>query len=239
MRKLAYQVSSLTALSGDSKASVLSRKLRDFSKIASLPSDEAFMQEFSYFDMKMKSLLLTPDFYGEINEHDSNSVFKKYYSSDIKGSQLFKRQLGDIKTTLADEMLKKVDNMTMAVSLEARTPFLDYRMAEFSATLPDYMKIQGREGKWVVKKSMEKYLSPEILYRKKHGFNIPFSKWAKKELNAYLKEVFSESNIKESNIFNYKQISKILSLHQSGKYDYGNHIYMLLVFELWRRQNIS
>jgi asparagine synthase (glutamine-hydrolysing) len=184
----------------------------------------------------MKSTIFKSDFYGEVKDYDSNSVYKKYYGSEVKGSQLFKRQLGDIKTSLVDEMLKKVDSMTMAVALEARTPFLDYRMAEFSATLPDHLKIRGREGKYIVKKTMEKYLSNDILYRKKHGFNVPFSEWAKKELKDYLNEILSEKNIKEGNIFDYKQVRRMLDLHQSGKFNFGNQIYLLLVFELWRKQ---
>jgi asparagine synthase (glutamine-hydrolysing) len=238
LRKMAASLSSFTALSGDSRLAAFSRKLRDFSAIAALPSDEAFIKEFSYFDHRMKSTFFTPDFYRQISDHDSNSVFMRYYAPEQNGSQLFKRQMGDIKTTLADEMLKKVDNMTMAVSLEARTPFLDYRMAEFSASLPDHLKIQGREGKWIVKKVMEKYLDKDILYRKKHGFNVPFSRWARKELVPYLMEVFSEAALKESNILDYKQVHRMLRLHQHGTYDYGNHIYMLLVFELWRRQSM-
>lgn len=237
MRKFAFWSSSITALSGDSKIAMMSRKLRDFSRMSSLSSDDAFINDFSYFDKKMKSTIFKSDFYGEVKDYDSNSVYKKYYGADVKGSQLFKRQLGDIKTSLVDEMLKKVDSMTMAVALEARTPFLDYRMAEFSATLPDHLKIRGREGKYIVKKTMEKYLSNDILYRKKHGFNVPFSEWAKKELKDYLNEILSEKNIKEGNIFDYKQVRRMLDFHQSGKFNFGNQIYLLLVFELWRKGN--
>lgn len=235
LRKFLVWGTSTMAMAGDSKLAAFTRKFRDFSAMAALPRDEAFMKDFSYFDAKAKASLFKSDFYQEIRNYDSNDVFKKYYQSNVRGSQLFKRQLGDIKTTLPDEMLKKVDSMTMAVALEARTPFLDYRMVEFSASVPDHLKLNNRNGKAIVKKSMEKYLSHDILYRKKHGFNVPFGEWAKNELYDYLVEVFSKQEMQYSEIFDYKKIQQLLKWHRSGKHNFSNQIYLLLVFELWRK----
>lgn len=239
LRKATAHLSSLAACSGDSKAAVFSRKLRDYSAMASLPNDEAFLKEFSYFDNRLKSIFFSKDFYQKLGDYDSNEVYYQYYGGNVKGSMLFKRQLGDIKTSLADEMLKKVDSMTMAVSLEARTPFLDYRMAEFSASVPDHLKIRGREGKWLVKKVMEKYLPADLLYRKKHGFNVPFGEWARNQLSDYLQDMLSEKRIREAGIFEPKQVQKMLNDHQKGLHNYGSQIYIMLVYELWRTEVLN
>lgn len=203
--------------------------------MATKSRDDAFIDNFSYFDNNLKAFLFNQDLWSEISDYESNEIFKKYYSSNNEGSRLFKRQLGDIKITLPDEMLKKVDNMSMAVGVESRTPFLDYRLAEFSAQLPDHLKIQGLNGKVIVKKTMEKYLSNNILYRKKHGFNVPFGEWIRNDLKDYINDILSEDNINKSGFFNYKYVNKILKQHHSKKYDYSNHIYMLLMFELWKK----
>jgi asparagine synthase (glutamine-hydrolysing) len=235
LRKFILWTTSLTALKGENSFALKSRKARDYFKMAIKNRDDAFIDNFSYFDATLKGNLFNENIWGELSNYDSNSVYKKYYSEQIKGSRLFKRQLGDIKTSLPDEMLKKVDNMSMAVSIESRTPFLDYRLAEFSTQLPDHLKLNGMNGKVIVKKTMEKYLSNDILYRKKHGFNVPFGEWVKNELKDYINEILSEKNIKDSGIFNYSYICKIIELHRSGKYDYSNQIYMILMFEIWRK----
>ncbi|MDP2161664.1 MAG: asparagine synthase (glutamine-hydrolyzing), partial [Flavobacterium sp.] len=229
-RKMLLWSTSLTAMAGESKFATNSRKARDFFKIVSKNRDDAFISEFSYFDSSMKSMLFSKDFFGEIAGYDSNNVFKKYYNDKTPGSRLFKRQLGDIKTTLPDEMLKKVDSMSMAHSIESRVPFLDYRLAEFSAQLPDRLKISGRQGKIIVKKSMEPYLGNDILYRKKHGFNVPFGEWAKKDLSAYLDEILSAENLSKHNIINPEYVKKIIKMHKKGTHDFSNQIYVLLMF---------
>ncbi len=234
-RKFLLWSSSITAMSGNSAFSLKSRKARDYFKMAIKSRDDAFIDNFSYFDASLKGNLFSENLWSELSNYNSNSVYKKYYGNDIKGTRLFKRQLGDIKTSLPDEMLKKVDNMSMAASIESRTPFLDYRIAEFSAQLPDHMKINGLNGKVVVKKTMEKYLSNDILYRKKHGFNVPFGEWVKNDLKDYVNDTLSEKSIEEGNILNYQYVSKIIELHRSGKFDFSNQIYMILMFEIWRK----
>ncbi len=236
IRKMLLWGLSATAFKGNSYFAEKTRKARDYFKIANKKRDDAFIENFSYFDTNLKALLLNEDIWSEISDYESNDVFKKYYSSENKGSRLFKRQLGDIKVSLPDEMLKKVDNMSMAVGIESRSPFLDYRLAEFSSQLPDHLKIQRMNGKVIVKKSMEKYLSKNILYRKKHGFNVPFGEWVRTDLKEYINETLSESNIKKSGFFNYNFVNKLLTEHHSRKYDYSNHIYMLLMFELWKKK---
>jgi asparagine synthase (glutamine-hydrolysing) len=235
LRKMLLWGFSIAALKGNNPFAEKTRKARDYFKMAIKDRNSAFIDNFSYFDNNLKSLLFNENIWPEIKNYDSYDIYRDYYSSKVNGSRLFKRQLGDIKISLPDEMLKKVDNISMAVSIESRTPFLDYRLAEFSCQLPDHLKISGMNGKVIVKKSMEKYLGNNILYRKKHGFNVPFGEWIRNDLKDFIYNTLSDCNINKSGLLNYKFVNKILAEHQSRKYDYSNHIYMLLMFELWRK----
>jgi len=237
LRKAMANVFRLTGMSGNSKLALKSRKARDYFRMSSLDRDMAYMDNFSYYDQSMKNQLFTGDLNKAIQSYNSSDVFKPYFDNSVAGTPLFKRQLADIKTTLADEMLKKVDNMTMAVALEARVPFLDYRLVEFSARIPDHLKLnpEARDGKVIIKKAMANYLDHDLLYRKKHGFNVPFGEWVKKELWDFVNDHLSTSEFKQDPLFNHQYINKIMYMHKAGKFDYGNHIYQILCYSLWKQ----
>ena len=95
----------------------------------------------------------------------------------------------DIKTTLPNDYLKKVDTASMANSLEVRTPFLDHRFMEFTATLPGNLKLNGLQKKFILKKAISNIVPKEILKAKKTGFSIPLNNWLKKELKGELKDI--------------------------------------------------
>jgi asparagine synthase (glutamine-hydrolysing) len=142
----------------------------------------------------------------------------------------------DLKTTLTDEMLAKVDKATMACGLEARVPLLDYQLVEYAINLPVSMKVQGREGKRALRWLGERYLPKEILKRPKHGFNVPLNIWFRNELWAFVKDILSESAVKDAGYFNVKTVQEILQRHrQDMASDLSNPIFTLLCFELWRR----
>jgi len=142
----------------------------------------------------------------------------------------------DLKTTLTDEMLAKVDKATMASGLEARVPFLDYRLVEYAINLPSFMKVQGREGKRILRWLGERYLPKEILKRPKHGFNVPLNVWFRNELWAFVNDILSESALKKAGYFKPKTVQEILQRHQQDTAsDLSNPIFTLLCFELWRR----
>ena len=91
--------------------------------------------------------------------------------------RLDRAQYADLKFWLPGDILTKTDRMSMAVSLEAREPLLDYRLVEFAASLPAAMRVKGGTGKAILKQAMERYLPHDILYRPKMGFVTPVSHW--------------------------------------------------------------
>lgn len=142
----------------------------------------------------------------------------------------------DFKTYMVDDILVKVDRMSMAASLEARAPLLDYKMVEFAFSLPSHFKVRGPVTKWFFKKAMEGILPDEIIYRRKEGFSIPIKTWLRTELKDLLLEYLSEKRVKESGFFNYAYIKKMKEEHLGGKRDHSHRLWALIHFNLWRER---
>ena len=141
----------------------------------------------------------------------------------------------DTKTWLVDDLLVKADKMTMAASVELRVPFLDHRLVEAAMAIPAKYKINGGEGKYILKKIAEPLLPREIVYRKKMGFPVPTKKWFQGELLNNVAEVIT--NLKGSSLFTRKILDKIISAHNKRE-DNSKILMTLLVFSEWMHENI-
>jgi asparagine synthase (glutamine-hydrolysing) len=133
-------------------------------------------------------------------------------------------------------MLTKVDKATMACGLEARTPFLDHRLVETAINFPAAMKVSGSDGKLILKELGESYLPRQVLYRPKHGFNVPLSLWFRDSLRPFVDEILNPSSLRQAGYFRPETVQAILDRHGNDpNIDLSNHILALLWFELWRR----
>ncbi len=145
----------------------------------------------------------------------------------------------DFKTYMVDNILVKVDRMSMATSLEARVPLLDYKMVEFAFSLPSHFKVRGSVTKWFFKKAMEGILPDEIIYRRKEGFSIPIKNWLKDELKDLMMEYLSEKRVKEAGFFNYTYIKKLIDEHLNAKQNHAHRLWALILFSLWREKFLA
>ena len=139
------------------------------------------------------------------------------------------------KVQLPDNLLMKVDKMTMAFSIESRTPLLDYKLAEFVFTIPWDMKLRGFKDKYILRKVMKKFVPPEIIKRKKQRFFVPIDIWLKGELEEVIKQIFSSEEVKKRGYFKYSYIQKIFNNFEKSKLYYSRQLWNLLNFELWYR----
>ena len=137
-------------------------------------------------------------------------------------------QYADMKLWLAGDILTKVDRTSMAVSLEAREPLLDYRLIEFAATLPDAMRVRGGQGKWLMKRAMRGALPDDILYRPKMGFVSPIAQWFRGPLAEQARNIASGSALARSGWFNTARLSEIAEAHIAGRSDNAR-----LLWQLW------
>lgn len=137
---------------------------------------------------------------------------------------------------MKDDILVKVDRASMAASLEVRAPFLDTRVVEFAMGLPFTLKMRGLTRKWLLKKSLEPLLPPEILYRKKHGFALPVAAWLKGPLRPLIEELLSEQAVAQAGFFEPRVVRRMIDEHVNGRVDHRKPLWALLMFELWRRR---
>ncbi|MGB9772150.1 MAG: asparagine synthase (glutamine-hydrolyzing) [Candidatus Kapaibacteriota bacterium] len=139
----------------------------------------------------------------------------------------------EISQRLPELLLMRVDKMGMANSIEARVPFLDYRIIEFSMSLPEKIKVPDRKTtKYLLKKAIEGILPPEIIHRKKQGFWAPINEWLRKEWFDFAYARINNSNLFKY-IFNNDYLNFILQQHRKGKGKYGFRIFTLLNLALW------
>jgi asparagine synthase (glutamine-hydrolysing) len=158
------------------------------------------------------------------------SVFDHLSSYDETNAELFI----DLKTYLPDDILVKIDRMSLAASLEARVPFLDHRLVEFVFSLPGSLKVKGLTSKWLLKNAMAGILSDKTIHRSKEGFSIPMKAWLRTELKDFLLDTLSEERITREGLFKYAAVKKMIDAHLKGKENYSHPLWSLIVFETWR-----
>ena len=142
----------------------------------------------------------------------------------------------DQKYYLPDDILNKVDRMSMAHSLEVRPPFLDHRIVEFAATLPASLKMQGWRQKIVLKELMRKRLPGKILTRKKMGFDIPAHEWLRGPLRALLLDTMEEALLQCEAVFRSSAIRELVRLHLGRRINAGYHLWGLMLLFLWMKK---
>ncbi len=142
----------------------------------------------------------------------------------------------DLKTWLPDDILVKVDRSTMAHGLEARAPFLDYRLVEFAASLPVSLKIRGLQKKYLLKQAYKKYLPAEVLRQKKRGFNAPVSHWITGLIKPYYEDMMDSGNPLFGTVLCRKAIQSLYERHNRKIQDHGLQLFALIMLHLWNKQ---
>jgi len=139
----------------------------------------------------------------------------------------------DFTMYLQDDLLTKVDRATMLASLEARTPFLDHDFTEFVAGIPSKLKLQGITTKAILRRAVKKRLPPEVLKRRKRGFNIPFSRWLLHGLGEQLRERFSVERVEARGLLDPVGMTHLIDEHMSRQTDHRKPLFSLLALDLW------
>jgi asparagine synthase (glutamine-hydrolysing) len=133
----------------------------------------------------------------------------------------------------------KQDQMSMAASIESRVPFLDHKLVEFAALLPDNLKLRGFRTKWILREAIRDVLPPAILSRPKMGFPVPFNTWMRGPWNAVAREVLLDTRSRQRGVINVPAVERLLDEHAAGVVNAGDAIWSLLNLELWYRTFID
>ncbi|PBQ32558.1 asparagine synthase (glutamine-hydrolyzing) [Sphingobacteriaceae bacterium] len=195
------------------------------------PSAEKFMFSMStqYSEKEFKNLISHP--YQALNTAYHAQELKKEFYTDLSYMMAI-----DYQTYMLDDILQKVDRATMAFGLEGREPFLDHRIIEYAAQLPDDFKYHKGIKKYILREITHKYVPKKMLDRPKMGFAIPLENWLCKELKPLVTEYLSPEQINRSGVFHASYVSQLLKNFYDGKKELGQKIWYLLMFQMWYKK---
>jgi asparagine synthase (glutamine-hydrolysing) len=215
------------------KADWAPRPLRAKATFQSLAAGSAagYARALGVTGPELRQRLYSPDFLALRGDYRAEQPFEALIRDAPARSGLDGAQYADLKFWLPGDILTKVDRASMAVSLEAREPLLDYRLIEFAAALPEAMRIRRGQGKWLMKRSMERYLPHDILYRPKQGFVTPIAQWFRGPLAAEARAIAQGTALARTGWFDARRIAAMAEAHIAGASDHGRLLWQLLMLE--------
>ena len=167
-------------------------------------------------------------------------LFRNYFDRAPAQDPLSRMQYLDLKTYLPGDVLCKVDRMSMATSLEVRSPLLDHVFVEWAVSLAPKWRMRMGQPKYVLKKVAERLGVPsQVLYRPKQGFALPLVHWFREQLKDELPELLLDSRALQRGYFDPKAVRRVLDEHSRGRFDHSGLIWQLLIFELWHRNFLA
>lgn len=214
----------------DEKAG-LEYKLRRFIQGSLLPETEAHVFWNGTFSEMEKSRLHLRN-----GHRPTRELLDAVFDDGTKPGYLNRYLWLDQSFYLPDDILYKCDRMSMAHSLEVRPPFLDHRIVEFAARLPEPFKVQGHKLKYVLRALMRDKLPAAILNRRKEGFDIPAHQWLRTCLKPLLMDTINRRTVEDSGVFRWTEIESIIRAHMERRANLGYHLWGLLVLFLWMKR---
>lgn len=194
-------------------------------------SEAGYSRAVAILPPELRQTLYSPEFLRLRGDYRAEQPFEALMRGAPARSGLDRAQYADLKFWLPGDILTKVDRTSMAVSLEAREPLLDHRLIEFAASLPEGLRLKRGQGKWLLKKTMQRYLPEEILYRSKQGFVTPISQWLRGPLAASARAIGSSAALARTGWFEGSTLSAMAEAHISGRSDHGRMLWQLLMLD--------
>lgn len=200
-----------------------------------------FVKMYSFYSPAMKEELFQPWVREQISTNgvEAREALEWLYHDVEDLDPLTQILYMDTRTNLPDDLLMVGDKTSMANGVEARVPFLDYRLVEFAERLHPSLRLRRFTAKYLHKKAVERWLPKEIVYRKKKGFANPVDKWLRASMRDYVHECLLSGGSASGRYFERGFVRQALEAHEAGRMNYMRHIYLLVSFELWHRRFIG
>jgi len=224
-----------------SRNSTMSNRVRQFNRFATgmkLPAKERYWRWAGFEDETEVKKMLSGKGFGQEEYLERKKEILKYIREDGNINDVL---YTDMHVVLPGDMLTKIDLMSMANSLEVRTPFLDYEVVNFAFSLPVNSKISERGRKLILRDAFRNILPEELYTRRKQGFEMPLLKWFRGELKSLITEdLLSEKLIREQNIFHYPAIQQLKKkLFSMSPGETVDQVWALIVFQYWWKRNVK
>ncbi|MEE8523262.1 MAG: asparagine synthase (glutamine-hydrolyzing) [Thermoanaerobaculia bacterium] len=208
-------------------------------RLSFLPPAERYLAHFDVFSGYPAESIWSAAVLPQLRGHGAADYLAPHMEKGGAWDPLGQRLYTDLKTWLPEQMLTKVDRMSMAASLEVRVPFLDHRLVEFAAGLPADSKLGWFSVKKFLRKASRSRLPPEIWKRRKHGFAVPLDHWFRGELRALLEAELAPDRIERQGVFQPDFVRSLVEEHAAGQRNHGSRLFSLLTFSLWHRRWIE
>lgn len=215
------------------------RDAKRFLQAASMPKTERYFRWMSTFNRDAKRDLYTRDFAQTVAEQNPSAYMDRWFARANGSGILDATLLNDLMTYLPNDLLVKVDIASMANSLEARSPFLDHKVIEFAASLPERLKMRHFETKSLLKKVAARLVPAEVVYRRKMGFGVPVGKWFRGEMKDFIRSVLLSQKALDRGIVRPEMLTRYVNEHILGERDHSFQIWTLLMLELWFQKFID
>lgn len=196
---------------------------------------ESYFHTMAVLRDPMRERLFSPRFKTALAGYSAREVFDDHARRADTDDPLALVQYLDLKTYLVGDINTKVDRASMAHSLEVREPLMDHELVGWMGTLPSALKVNGQEGKFLLKKAMEPQLPMDVLYRPKMGFAVPLARWFRGPLRERVRQAVLGPRLAETGWFQASYLQQLVDEHQSGARDHSAPLWALLMFEAFLR----
>ncbi len=215
----------------------LAQKAAWLNEMSLFSGGKRYAQSLSFlrFTQQAKEELFTAQSKAQIDDYDSYAKILTFFDAGNADDLIDKMLYTDLMTRMPDHLLVLVDRMTMAHSLENRSPLIDYKVVEYAAGIPAHLKLKGKTLKYILRKLAKRYLPDELIYRKKQGFGFPIGMWMRTELKNFLTNLMRDSRFVALGVFEAGYIQRLLNEHLSGKADHNYRLWILMNLEIWYR----
>ena len=214
----------------------LTQKLRWIDQLSTVDDPaERYAEATCYFRFNHadKSRLFSRDVWDRLQGFNSSDHIARPFRTAPADDALDRMLYADIVTRLPEHSLMLTDRMSMAHSLELRSPLLDHHLIEWMARCPAEMKIQNRTTKHILRTLARDYLPDSIVRREKQGFMFPIAYWFRGPLHRFLRERLADSRLVREGLFRHQEIDRLLEDHASGRRDNHVRLWMLLCVDIW------
>lgn len=194
-------------------------------------SEEAYFNSIAVVPDQLRGRLFSAAFRRELQGHWAGELYVETMRNAPARDPLGQAQYADIQHWLPGDILTKMDRASMAVGLEAREPLLDHELVAWAAGLPPELRIRNGQGKWLMKRAMERYVPKPLLYRPKMGFVVPISDWFRGPLADRAETLVSSSAAVETGWFDPAFLKRAAADHRAGRAEHGRLLWQLLMLE--------